>query len=208
MNTVQKQASLRRRRARDLSQTKTDTTASKPASRRSRRRYLSSGKYSARVRREWDFQAEPGFMGHVFDQPLYSCRCQPGAAFDLPFDERQPFACLINAAVHIPDSAFVNLARRLLERNMRFAVCAGIESDRLADLLNDVLEEGEYHDEGRTAVAASYEDEPVEEAMEYFILPSGIAPASLVVTIGDEPVFRATLNVLDRVVRRMQSELA
>ncbi len=199
---------MRRRRARDLASTKSSDTGSKASSsRRSRRRYLSASSYAAREPQAWDFQAGPGFMGHVFDQPVYSCRCMPNEAIDLPFQDGQPFTCLINAAVHIQDSAFVTLARHLLTRNMRFAVCAGIESDRLADLLNELLEEGEYHQEGRSAAVASYDDEPVEEAMEYFILPSGIAPASLVITIGDEPVFRAALNVLDRVVRRMQTEL-
>ena len=47
-------------------------------------------------------------------------------------------------------------------------------------------------------------DDPIEEVMEYFALPSGIAPFNLVLSVGDDTIFKTTLRVFHRVVEKMK----
>lgn len=200
-----KRASIRRRRAREAHTTQ--ATALQTAPKRPRRRYLSD-----RTRRRvstsmWDFRLRPGSMGVVMDIPLYSCRYLPKEDLALPLEGENGFSCLLRAAAHISDDAFRDLGRQLLGAGMRYAVCNGVECDRLSDLLNELLEEGEYHLEGRTA-AACCDDGSFEEALEYFILPSGMAPANLVLTLGDQAAFQATLESTGDVVEKMRESLA
>jgi hypothetical protein len=150
---------------------------------------------------DWSIEARAGFMGTILNEPFYACRATPGELPELPF-QSQPFTCFLRAATYIGDEDFKLLATTLLRSRMRHAVCAGVESDRLADLLNEILEEGEFHENGRAAMACSYEDDPLEEVLEYFALPSGMAPANLLLTIGSETAFAETLAAFRKVDRK------
>ena len=91
---------------------------------------------------------------------------------------------------------------------MRYAICSGIDSVRLSGILTDLLETGEFRDDCRTAIAYANEEEPIEEAMEYFALPSGIAPVNLLVTIGNERIYKTTLRLFNRVAEKMHHSLS
>jgi hypothetical protein len=125
----------------------------------------------------------------------------------LPLDGDDGFCCLIHAAVHISDDQFLELAGRLLRNRMRCAVVSGVESERLGDLLDELLEDGEYHDNGRMALAEVCDEEPLEEALEYFVLPNGMATNNLLVYIGDEQGFATALETFAEVVDRMEADL-
>jgi hypothetical protein len=56
-------------------------------------------------------------------------------------------------------------------------------------------------------MATSLDDDPIEEVMEYFALPSGIAPTSLLLSIGDERMFGSTVRTFSTVVERMRAQL-
>ena len=145
-------------------------------------------------------------MGTIFGHPFYSARYAPGMELTLPFEE-QPFACLIQAEVHVGDDAFRSMAGALLERQMRFALCCGLECERLSDLINDLLEDGAFHQDGRTAVCTAHEDEPVADVMEYFALPSGVAPTNLLLTLGGQPAFEQSYHTFSQVAERMRRAL-
>ncbi|MBN1257142.1 MAG: hypothetical protein JXA52_05495 [Planctomycetes bacterium] len=183
----------------------------KPASSKSSRRVITAKVRAACVTDEealWGIRAQDGCMGSILGQPFYSCRYLPGKKLSLPFKSGQTFSCLINTAVRIDDDQFKALAEMLLKNKMRYAICSGIDSERFSGLLTELLESGEYRDDGRTAIACSNEQEPIEEAMEYFALPSGIAPVNLLVTIGNERIYKTTLRVFTRVAQRMHETLS
>jgi hypothetical protein len=201
-------ASQRRRRAIATAEQRTAVQTARPVKRRNRRSLLAGrtpAGSTARRREAWSFASRPGDMGEIFEQPFYSCRHLPGAELQLPLPAETPFACLIHTAAYISDDAFRELARSLLDGGMRYAIITGLESERLTDALDALLEEGEYHQDGRTALAAADDGETPEEAMEYFALPSGIAPANLLLTIGAEEDFQESLVLFDRVVKRMRT---
>jgi hypothetical protein len=115
---------------------------------------------------------------------------------------------LINASSSISDDDFRKLVEFLLENRMRSAICCGINAEHLADVLNEMLEGGDYHEDGRTAMTIAYEEEPIEEVLEYFALPDGVGSASLLLNIGNDRVFKTTLTVFTKVVERMELELS
>ncbi len=156
----------------------------------------------------WGVSPNEGFMGKLLCQPVYSFRYTVGCKLKMPFAENQPFTCLINAAKNIKSEDFEHLALFLLNNNMRYVVCTGIEADRLADVLNEILFDGSFHQEGRTAVVTSHEDDPIEEVMEYFALPSGMAPVSLIVSIGNKRTFKTMLEIFSTVSKRMKVALS
>ncbi|MHC4872411.1 MAG: hypothetical protein ACYTFY_11250 [Planctomycetota bacterium] len=203
-----KKASLRRRRVMAVTEAVAKQNNVKPPAKR--RRVITAKVRDAFSKQEtdcWSLAPDEGFMGKILCQPFYSCRIKAGDKPELPF-KKQPFVCLINAAEHISSDDFREIAQFLLDNNMRYAICAGIEADRLSDVLNELLEEGHFHENGRTAVAIGYEEDPIEEIMEYFALPSGIAPVNLLVSIGNTRTFKTTLQVFNGVAKKMKVDLS
>ncbi|MHC4883874.1 MAG: hypothetical protein ACYTGH_02200 [Planctomycetota bacterium] len=198
-----------RRRRRALAARESQDKIIRPASRSKRRRITSRMREHSQASdaESWRFAPRDGYMGLVFDQPFYSCRYQPTQPLVLPFAKHQPFSCLINVGVRVDESEVRTLAEALLKADMRFALCTGVDGEIFSDVLNELLESGEYHVDGRSSVATSHSDDPIEEVMEYFALPSGMAPFNLVLSIGDETIFKATLSVFQRVVDKMRQGL-
>lgn len=204
-----RKASLRRRRAIAVAEAGAKNKNVKPPAKR--RRIITAKareNFSKNDSDCWSLEPKPGFMGKVFCYPFYSCRFAAGNDIEIPFESKKPFVCLINAAEHISSEKFRDLAKFLLDNNMRYAICAGIEAERLSDVLNELLEEGEYHENGRSAIASGYEEDPIEEVMEYFALPSGIAQNNLIVTIGNDRMFKTTLEVFKNVTNKMALDLS
>ncbi|MFH0910565.1 MAG: hypothetical protein V1918_03525 [Planctomycetota bacterium] len=198
-------ALMRRQRVLTVSKISSNPKTSPPP----RRRRITARIRAARAAVQpspWCCRPVPGFMGKVFDRPFYSCQFLPGKPLVLPFAP-QSFVCLINASSYVSDEHFKALALSLLQQRMRAAICCGIESERLNDLLNELLEDGQFHDNGRTAMATAYEDDPLEEVMEYFALPAGIASTSLLLSIGDDRMFKSTLQTFSSVIERMHLHL-
>lgn len=142
-------------------------------------------------------------MAEVFDLRLYAQRYLPGGSLELPFDAQTPFSCLLDVKVHIADEAFDNLAQALLDAGMRFVLISGVESERLCERLNDLLDAGVYHENGRHALGHACDGEPLAETLEYFLLPSDLAPVNLLLTIGDAAAFRQTRTAANAVVQSL-----
>jgi hypothetical protein len=203
-------ASRRRRRAIEATAAATAAATVNPPAPRKRRRTITQKARAAFNARNttWHLAPRDGLMGAIHERPFYACRYAPGGALSLPFNHGTPFSCLLNASIHISDEQFRVLAEGLLGLGMRQAICAGIEGERLSDLLNDLLEDGSYHLDGRTAYTCAYEEEPIEEVMELFALPCGTSPANLLVSIGNETMYRTTLRIFSNVAERMKCDLA
>jgi hypothetical protein len=138
-----KKAAMRRQRALTIAKVSLERKALPP---RHRRRKITECIRAACAQKSptvWECKPVAGLMGTVFDRPIYSGHCLPGNPFALPFDA-QPFVCLIHASMHISDEHFKALALGLLQQKMRLALCSGIESERLSDLLTTFSRTGSF----------------------------------------------------------------
>jgi hypothetical protein len=145
-------------------------------------------------------------LGKFYDQRFYATRLVPGKAFHPPFAPH-PFNVMIHIAGHVPDKALRQIGLDLLKHGMRFALCHGSEAERMGDILDELLEDNEFAHKGYTAYTSVHDDDPLEEAVEYFILPSGLADTGLMLVIGDESSFRSVMRAFTKVTGHLRERI-
>ncbi len=115
-----------------------------------------------------------------------------GGALKFPFPPG-PFTVLVDMSATVDDAVLRSYADALIKHGCVQAVCRGEESDRLVDIFNTLAERGDL-DAGTPFTAMSMDDEPLDEAIAYFVLPCGLAQTGLVMVIGDQSDFQNAIH--------------
>jgi len=166
----------------------------------------------ATVSRRRGVCADAKSLGTVHDQRFYAVRYLPASQaeegrFDLPIP-RRAFNALIYAAVPLAEARLRDLALTLLRHGLRQAVCCGPEAEAMGEMIDAMADDHEITHDGRSVLASIHDDESLDEVIDYFILPNGIAETSLLVVLGDEVAMRDTLRSFARVTGDMRERLA
>lgn len=146
-------------------------------------------------------------LANVFDQKFYAMRAHNGAGdLRFPFDP-QPFTALVNIVGDVGEDVLRIYAKELISHGCVQAVCRGDEAGILNDIFGDLSEEGGADSNGCTFTSMAIDDEPLEEAIEYFILPCGLASTGLLMVIGDSADFQAGVKSFKDSAGNMQKSL-
>lgn len=145
-------------------------------------------------------------MGICHDQRFYALRYLPGRKLELPFEDK-PFTALIEITVPLSDDILRNVAMDLLYRGMRAALCLGPEAERMVEIVDELVDAYGFAHEARTVYASAHEDEDLAEAIQYFILPTGLAETGLLLVLGGEDAFRQTVRTFGQATTGMREKL-
>ena len=131
-------------------------------------------------------------LGTLYDQKFYAIRVgSNGLRF--PF-EPQPFTALVDIKGDVDQDVLKSYARELLSYGCVQAVCRGVEAPVLNDIFGELAESGDIDANGFAFTSMSVDDEPLSEAIEYFVLPSGLASTGLLLVIGDAGDFKNAIE--------------
>lgn len=131
-------------------------------------------------------------LGTVFDQKFYAMRVA-GNGLRFPF-EAQPFTALVDIVGDVGEEALRSYAKELISHGCVQAVCRGDEAGILNDIFGDLSEEGGADVNGLPFTSMVLDDEPLCDAIEYFILPCGLASTGLLMVIGDSGDFHEAVG--------------
>lgn len=131
-------------------------------------------------------------LGTLHEQKFYAIRAE-GADIKFPFSAKS-FTALVDISKPVDDTILERYASALVEHGCVQAVCRGEEASRLAGIFDKMAEEGAFDRDGRPFSCMCMDDEPLLEAIEYFVLPCGLATIGLLMVIGDSGDFQ---NVVD-----------
>ena len=84
---------------------------------------------------------------------------------------------------------------------MRSAVCWGYEAELIGDMINSVIDEYGFWLDDHTAFCSVHEEEDLAEAMEYFILPTGLTDTSLLLTLSDQQAFTTMVDTFKQITQ-------
>lgn len=136
------------------------------------------------------------FLGHLHEQEFYAVRHVSGDALSIPFQPR-PFTALIHTRRNLGESQMTAIARILLEHGLAYALCIGEHGERMSQVLDALIDEHEYALNDMTVFSNASHEESIDEAMEYFVLPSGLSDTGLILSIGDESDLEDATSVFD-----------
>lgn len=131
-------------------------------------------------------------LGTLHEQRFFALRTS-GGDLRFPFPAG-PFTVLVDMSVPVEDAVLRSYAGALIDHGCVQAVCRGEESERLVDIFNSLAERGDLDGNGTPFTAMGMDDEPLDEAIEYFVLPCGLAQTGLVMVIGDQNDFRNAIR--------------
>ncbi|MCC8189855.1 MAG: hypothetical protein LIP77_04340 [Planctomycetes bacterium] len=131
-------------------------------------------------------------MGTLHDQRFYAIRAN-GTDLRLPFTA-QPFTALVDMTIPVDDSVLQGYAEALIGHGCVQAVCRGEDSGRLVAIFDRLAEQGELDQNGTPFTSMALDDEPLDEAIQYFVLPSGLARIGLLMVIGDTGNFQNAIE--------------
>ncbi len=137
-----------------------------------------------------------GYMGTIHEQRFYAIRAN-GGDVRFPFPSG-PFTALVDLSRSVDDVVLRGYAEALIQHGCVQAVCRGEESARLEeifnDLANDLAEKGDIDPNGPCFTSMCMDDEPLDEAIQYFVLPCGLAQIGLLMVIGDQGDFQNAIE--------------
>lgn len=151
------------------------------------------GTIAAGLQRCWD--GEEPFLGEYCGQTFYATRVAPDGRCAFPFPP-QRFTALLNVAAPQPEEVLRTSVRSCLEHGMRLAVCAGSGAETVGRIVDELVDEGGYEVDGRTAYASVHDGEPLEEVVEYFMLPQGLARVGLLLVFGSDESYGETEDIV------------
>lgn len=125
------------------------------------------------------------FLGHLHDQEFYALRHVSGESLTIPFQPRS-FTALIHTRRNLSETQMHAIARALLEHGMVYALCIGEHGERMSMLIDRLVDENGYTRNDMTVFSNASQEESINEAMEYFVLPTGLGDTGLILSIGDE----------------------
>ena len=135
-----------------------------------------------------------GNLGRLNDQDFYAVRYESARPLEFPFAQ-QKFGALLNLAAATSREELEKIARQLLEHGLAYALCAGDQAEEMSEIIDRLIDEGAYSNDGFTPYT-SVED-GLSEALEYFVLPTGITSISLIITIGNNDDQGSALDLFD-----------
>lgn len=124
-----------------------------------------------------------GKLGKLNDQIFYAVRYESGKPLSIPFSKQQ-FGVLLNLVAEVGEAEMERLAQQLLDFGMAYALCTGEQADVMSGIIDRLIDESGLLHDGFTPYS-SIED-GLSDAMEFFVLPTGITQTSLIVTIGND----------------------
>lgn len=125
------------------------------------------------------------FLGHLHDQEFYAIRHVSGGSLSIPFQPR-PFTALIHTRRNLGEKQMEKIVRALLDHGMAYALCIGEHAERVSLLIDRLVDDHDYTRNDMTVYSDASQEESINEAMEYFVLPSGLGDTGLILSIGDE----------------------
>ena len=131
-------------------------------------------------------------LGTHYGQKFYAIRAD-GGSLRFPF-AAQPFTALVDIAGEVSETALRGYARELIGHGCVQAVCRGGDSGLMNDIFGELADNGETDNGDFPFTSMALDDEPLNEAIEYFILPNGLAATGLVMVIGDSGAFRSAID--------------
>lgn len=131
-------------------------------------------------------------LGTLHDQRFYAIRAN-GAHLKLPFDA-QPFTAFVDISHATDDAILQGYAQTLIDHGCVQAICRGEESDRLVDIFQRLTEQGSHDRNGKPFTVMCLDDEPLGEAIQYYVLPCGLAQTGLLMIIGDAGDFQGAIE--------------
>lgn len=132
-------------------------------------------------------------LGTLFDQKFYAVRAG-GPDLNLPFTPR-PFTALVDISREVEDNLLERYAKTLMSHGCVQAVCRGEGADRLSAIFDRLADEGGNScSEGFAFTSMAIDDESLDDAIHYFVLPCGLASTGLVVVIGGNDSFRQAVE--------------
>ncbi len=131
-------------------------------------------------------------MGTIHDQRFYAMRAH-GSDLRFPFPAGT-FTALVDMTGDVDEGILKSYAEKLIDHGCVQAVCRGEESSALVDIFNKLAEKGDFDKNGTPFTSMCMDDEPLEEAIQYFVLPSGLAQTGLLMVIGDQNDFQNAIQ--------------
>lgn len=145
-------------------------------------------------------------LGTLYEQKFFAMRAgADGMRF--PFEPR-PFTALIDIRSEVGGEVLESYARELVNHGCVQAVCRGSEAGLLNDVFGGIAEDGGCDAGGIAFTSMSIEDEPLREAIEYFVLPSGLAGTGLILVIGDSEDFQDAVQQFYGIAGSLQRSLS
>jgi hypothetical protein len=146
-----------------------------------------SGDEAKYVNLALDRFAEGIGLGSIHEQQFYAIRAN-GQELRFPFTER-PFTALVHMPQSVDDALLASYAKELVKHGCVQAVCRGEDSDRMVDIFDALAERGDHDSGNAPFTSMCLGDEPLREAIQYFILPCGLAQTGLLMVIGESGDF-------------------
>ncbi len=131
-------------------------------------------------------------LGTLHEQRFFAMRAN-GDELRFPFP-KGPFTVLVDMVAPVDDIVLKGYAEALMNHGCVQAACRGEESDRLVDIFNSLADRGDRNDDETPFTAMSMDDEPLDEAIAYFVLPCGLAQTGLVMVIGGQSDFQSAIR--------------
>ena len=131
-------------------------------------------------------------LGTLHEQRFFAIRAN-GSALRFPFTA-QPFTVLVDISRPVDNEILQGYAQALIDHGCVQAVCRGEESDRLVEIFDTLAEKGDLDQNGTPFTSMCMDDEPLNEAIQYFVLPCGLAQTGLLMVIGDSGDFQGAIE--------------
>lgn len=131
-------------------------------------------------------------LGTLYEQKFYAIRAGvDGLRF--PF-EPGSFTALVDIRSNVGSAVLESYARDLINHGCVQAVCRGAEAGIMNDVFCDLAEDGAVDANGVAFTSMPIDDEPLQETLEYFVLPSGLASTGLLIVIGEAGDFQEAVG--------------
>ena len=131
-------------------------------------------------------------LGTLHEQRFYAIRAN-GSDLRFPFPAG-PFTALVDLVAPVDDAVLRKYAEALIGHGCVQAVCRGEESCRLDEIFYKLAEKGDLDRNGTPFTSMCLDDEPLNEAIQYFVLPCGLAQTGLLMVIGDQGDFQNAIQ--------------
>ena len=145
-------------------------------------------------------------LGTLHEQRFYAIRAN-GDELRFPFSA-QPFTTLVDMSSPVDDEVLKGYAASLIAHGCVQAVCRGEESHRLVAIFNKMAEKGELDHNGAPFTSMEMDDEPLPEAIQYFVLPCGLAQTGLLVVIGGHGDFQKAIDGFSTAAGAIKEDLS
>ncbi len=136
-----------------------------------------------------------GKLGKIGDQTFYTIRYEAGKPIAFPF-KKAPFSALLNIVSTVSKEHIEQIAKELLNQGLACAICNGEQAEEVSNIIDDTIDKFGSSDDQHTPYSSPCE-EGIDEALQYFALPTGITNISLIITIGTDNDHGNTIETIN-----------